>query len=65
VGSQLLGGDAPDLEREGYVNFLGNEGEERVKAAYGTAKYARLVAPKNQYDPTNLFCLNQNIKPTA
>jgi FAD/FMN-containing dehydrogenase len=48
-----------------YVNFLGNEGEERVRAAYGTAKYARLVAVKNQYDPTNLFCLNQNIQPTV
>jgi FAD/FMN-containing dehydrogenase len=48
-----------------YVNFLGNEGEERVRAAYGAAKYARLVALKNRYDPTNLFCLNQNIKPTV
>jgi len=48
-----------------YVNFLGNEGEERVRAARGSAKYARLVALKNQYDPTNLFCLNQNIKPTV
>jgi len=48
-----------------YVNFLGNEGEERVRAAYGPAKYARLVDLKNRYDPTNLFCLNQNIKPTV
>lgn len=48
-----------------YVNFLGNEGEERVRAAYGAAKYARLVALNNRYDPTNLFCLNQNIKPTG
>ena len=48
-----------------YVNFLGNEGEERVRAAYGAAKYTRLVALQNQYDPTNLFCLNQNIKLTV
>ncbi|CAG0963227.1 Mitomycin radical oxidase [Methanosarcinales archaeon] len=46
-----------------YVNFLGNEGEKRVRAAYGEAKYKRLTALKNKYDPTNLFSLNQNIKP--
>ncbi|HXY53090.1 MAG TPA: FAD-binding oxidoreductase [Nitrospirota bacterium] len=48
-----------------YVNFLGEEGEDRVKAAYGSAKYDRLVALKNKYDPTNFFRLNQNIKPTG
>lgn len=48
-----------------YMNFLGNEGEDRVQAAYGAAKYARLVAIKNSYDPTNFFRLNQNIKPSA
>ncbi len=46
-----------------YVNALGNEGEERVKAAYG-ANYERLVALKNKYDPMNLFRFNQNIRPT-
>jgi FAD/FMN-containing dehydrogenase len=45
-----------------YVNRLGDEGEERVRAAYG-ANYERLVALKNKYDPTNFFRLNQNIKP--
>ena len=48
----------------GYVNFLGNEGEERVRAAYGV-NYERLVALKNKYDPTNFFSLNQNIRPTV
>lgn len=51
-----------------YVNYLGqeaHEGAERVKAAYGPPKYERLVALKNKYDPTNLFRMNQNIKPTA
>jgi FAD/FMN-containing dehydrogenase len=51
-----------------YVNYLGqeaDEGAERVQAAYGPAKYARLVALKNKYDPTNFFRLNQNIKPTV
>lgn len=49
-----------------YVNFagLGEEGEALVRAAYG-ANYERLVALKNKYDPTNLFHLNQNIKPTV
>jgi FAD/FMN-containing dehydrogenase len=46
-----------------YVNYLGNEGEERIKAAYGT-NYERLVTLKNKYDPLNLFRYNQNIKPT-
>lgn len=47
-----------------YVNYLGNEGEERVRAAYG-ANYGRLAALKNKYDPTNFFRLNQNVKPAA
>jgi FAD/FMN-containing dehydrogenase len=47
-----------------YVNFLGDEGEGHVQAAYGH-NYERLVALKNAYDPTNFFALNQNIKPTT
>jgi FAD/FMN-containing dehydrogenase len=46
-----------------YANFLGEEGDGRVRAAYGI-NYERLVALKNRYDPTNFFALNQNIKPT-
>jgi len=45
-----------------YVNFMMDEGEERVKATYGD-NYARLVTIKNKYDPGNLFRVNQNIKP--
>ncbi len=47
-----------------YLNYLSSEGDERVRAAYGPGKYERLVALKNTYDPTNLFRLNQNIRPT-
>jgi FAD/FMN-containing dehydrogenase len=46
-----------------YVNFLGDEGEQRVHEAYPPATYARLAALKKRYDPTNLFRLNQNILP--
>jgi len=47
-----------------YVNFLGQEGEGRVRAAYGV-NYERLVALKYRYDPNNFFALNQNITPTV
>jgi FAD/FMN-containing dehydrogenase len=40
------------------------EGEERVKASYRD-NYERLVSIKNKYDPTNLFRVNQNIRPSA
>jgi FAD/FMN-containing dehydrogenase len=47
-----------------YVNNLGEEGEDRVRAAYGD-NYGRLVALKDKYDPTNFFRLNANIQPSA
>jgi FAD/FMN-containing dehydrogenase len=48
-----------------YVHFLADEGETGVRASYDARAYARLVALKDQYDPTNLFRMNQNIKPTV
>jgi FAD/FMN-containing dehydrogenase len=45
-----------------YLNFVGDEGEDRVRAAFGDA-YERLAAVKEQYDPDNLFRGNQNIRP--
>ncbi|UCE14411.1 MAG: FAD-binding oxidoreductase [Candidatus Heimdallarchaeota archaeon] len=47
-----------------YVNFQSfDEGEDRVKTTYGTAKFDRLSKLKKKYDPTNFFRLNRNIKP--
>ncbi len=46
-----------------YVNFLMEEGEERIRQAYGAEKYERLKALKGRYDPDNFFRLNQNIRP--
>lgn len=65
---EFWGAMQPCLTDGVYVNYLGqeaDEGAERIKAAYGPEKYQRLVALKNTYDPTNLFRLNQNIKPTC
>jgi len=46
-----------------YVNFLGDEGMDRVRASYGRAVYARLTRLKRRYDPDNAFRVNQNIPP--
>jgi FAD/FMN-containing dehydrogenase len=47
-----------------YVNNLGDEGEDRVRSAYG-ANYQRLAALKRKFDPTNLFRANQNVRPAG
>lgn len=52
-------------ERGAYVNFLADEGEARVRAAYPGDTWDRLAAIKTRYDPTNLFRLNQNVPPRA
>ena len=49
-----------------YVNFLSeDDGEDRVRAAYGATKFERLVGLKRKYDPQNLFQMNKNIKPVS
>jgi FAD/FMN-containing dehydrogenase len=49
----------------GYVNFTSEPGQDKVQASYPPDTYARLVAVKDRYDPTNLFQLNQNIRPSG
>jgi FAD/FMN-containing dehydrogenase len=46
-----------------YLNFIGDEGQDRVVAGFGRNNYARLAKVKAQYDPENVFHLNHNIKP--
>ena len=55
----------PALTGRSYVNFLSGEGQERVRAAFRPESYDRLVALKDEYDPTNVFRLNQNIAPSG
>jgi FAD/FMN-containing dehydrogenase len=50
-------------DHRGYVNFLNDEGPERVRAAYPGSTWDRLIEIKGRYDPTNLFRMNQNIPP--
>jgi FAD/FMN-containing dehydrogenase len=71
------GGDAPlawadsvlaslrPKARGAYSNFLGDEGDERIREAYTEATYARLAAIKRAWDPTNAFRRNQNIRPAG
>jgi FAD/FMN-containing dehydrogenase len=55
-----MAGYGPDTM---YVNFTGDAGADKVRASYPPETYAKLVAVKRRYDPTNLFRLNQNIAP--
>jgi FAD/FMN-containing dehydrogenase len=50
-------------DEAGYVGFLGEEGEARVRAAYPGDIWDRLRAVKAKYDPHNVFARNQNIPP--
>lgn len=54
----------PHAENAVYVNYLGpDDGEDRIREAYGDEHYTRLKALKRVYDPTNVFRNNQNISP--
>ncbi|HEX6615273.1 MAG TPA: FAD-binding oxidoreductase [Gemmatimonadales bacterium] len=59
---ELFAAAAPFATGGAYVNFMTQEEGDRVRAAYGS-NYERLVELKKKYDPANLFCMNQNIRP--
>jgi FAD/FMN-containing dehydrogenase len=48
-----------------YLNFIGEEGDERITAAFGEHNLRRLRDIKSEYDPDNVFAGNQNIRPTV
>jgi FAD/FMN-containing dehydrogenase len=54
----------PYTRAQAYVNYFSGDEQDRVQTAYGV-KYERLAALKREYDPTNLFRVNQNIKPAG
>jgi hypothetical protein len=62
---QRLAADLRQGDTGAYVNFLYDEGEQRIRAAYPGGTFERLAAIKARYDPTNLFRLNQNIPPAT
>ena len=64
LGGEFFAAMLPHSSGAVYVNDLEDEGEARVKAAYGE-KYERLARIKRKFDPDNFFRVNQNIKPDA
>lgn len=62
---ELFDAMRPYLARAAYVNYIGDEGAQGLRVAYGADKYARLAMLKMKYDPTNLFRMNQNIQPAS
>jgi hypothetical protein len=54
---------APSAGGGAYLNFLGDEGTDRIRAAYGPQTYDQLAKLKARYDPNNVFRINQNIQP--
>src|SRR3954454_5723969 len=60
---RLAGALKPWSTGAAYLNFLGDEGQARIEASFGAAKYAKLRQIKGKWDPENVFHHNQNIPP--
>jgi Berberine and berberine like len=60
---KIAGAMKPWTSGRVYLNYIGDEGAERVESSFGAEKYARLQELKTKWDPNNLFSHNQNIKP--
>ena len=56
---------APYARRATHPNHVSSDRQERVRSFYGDETYARLVNVKDRWDPRNVFCHNQNIRPTS
>lgn len=61
----LHGALAPHTDGRVYVNFLDDEGGDRVRTAYGDERYRRLADVKRRWDPDNVLRLNHNVPPAA
>jgi FAD/FMN-containing dehydrogenase len=59
----IAGAMKPWTTGQVYLNYIGDEGMHRVESSFGEKKYARLQSIKAAWDPDNVFCHNQNIKP--
>lgn len=56
---------APWATGDVYLNFVGDEGQDRVVAGFGEDNYRRMAAVKAQFDPDNVFRLGHNVTPAA
>jgi hypothetical protein len=63
LGRALRDDVRPFATGEAYGNFIGDEGDARVRAGFGAANHDRLAALKASWDPGNLFHGNHNVKP--
>jgi FAD/FMN-containing dehydrogenase len=62
--AELVAGMAPHSRRASHPNHVSTDRQERVRSFYGDEIYDRLVAIKDRWDPGNVFCHNQNIRPS-
>jgi FAD/FMN-containing dehydrogenase len=62
---ELQAACAPYTTGRAFLNFIGEDGGQLVRRALGDQKYERMRSVKERYDPENVFCLNQNVKPSG